>query len=208
MEQTDHLTKIFKKFAVQGDYQKICISVQAVLAALDPLIGEHSLNVANYSLLFTAELGFSKTANDTLFLSALLHDIGKVAVPTEILYKPIILEKSEWEEVKKHPVYGEELLRPYETMRDIASVILHHHEFYNGRGYPSGIAGAEIPLYSRIIAITDAYEAMTSWRPFRKGFSHREAIKRIREGKGAQFDPELVELFFAKNLLCRRPVHL
>lgn len=169
--------------------------ITSVISTWDNLIGDHSIKVANYSIMLGMEAGFSDTENDNLYIAALLHDAGKLEIPLDILYKPGHLNEQEWGMIKEHPVNGAAIMEKLAPCQNLAPVVLHHHEFYNGRGYPNGLTGEDIPLYSRIIAVADAYEAMTSDRPFRRGFSHREAVSRLKQGKGTQFDPSIVSFF-------------
>jgi HD-GYP domain-containing protein (c-di-GMP phosphodiesterase class II) len=128
-------------------------------------------------------------------LAAVLHDIGKVAVPEEILQKPATLTSAEWRTVVQHPRIGQVILEQATLIRDAVPIILHHHERYSGHGYPFGLRGRDIPLGARIVAIADAYDAMTRDRPYRTAISHGEALMELRRHAGTQFDPELVNLF-------------
>ena len=170
-------------------------TVEALVYAVelkDPYTRGHSRRVADYSIRIGEELGFSKEELEDLELAALLHDIGKIGVKGAILNKPTKLSTKEFEEVKKHPVLGEQLVSKVERLRRIAKIIRHHHERYGGGGYPDGLKGEEIPLKARIIAIVDAYDAMTSDRPYRKALSKEEALRIIEENEGLQWDPNLV----------------
>jgi len=172
-------------------------TVEALVYAVelkDPYTRGHSRRVADYSIRIGEELGFSKEELEDLELAALLHDIGKIGVKGAILNKPTKLSTKEFEEVKKHPVLGEQLVSKVERLRRIAKIIRHHHERYGGGGYPDGLKGEEIPLEARIIAIVDAYDAMTSDRPYRKALSKEEALRIIEENEGLQWDPNLVPI--------------
>lgn len=127
--------------------------------------------------------------------ASLLHDLGKLAIPDEILAKPAALSQVEWRTVVEHPRIGQVVLEQAGAIRDAARIVLHHHEWFDGRGYPHGLAGAEIPIGSRIVAIADAYEAMISARPYKSAMTHDEALDELRRGRRVQFDPELVDLF-------------
>lgn len=127
--------------------------------------------------------------------ASLLHDLGKLAIPDEILSKPGALNAREWRTIVEHPKIGQVVLEQAGSLRDAADIVLHHHEWFDGRGYPHGLAGAEIPLGSRIVAIADAYEAMVAGRPYRDAISHEAALRELRRHSGMQFDPELVQRF-------------
>lgn len=178
-----------------SDISRLKTIITNALGTWDYLIGDHSIKVAGYSIVVGQEAGLTRDDNDNLYIAALLHDVGKLKIPLDILYKPGHLNEQEWQLIKRHPVEGASLVAQLAPCKHLAQVVLHHHEFYNGRGYPGGLTGEDTPLLSRIIAVTDAYEAMTSDRPFRRGFSHREAISRLKMGKRTQFDPHIVDCF-------------
>jgi hypothetical protein len=125
----------------------------------------------------------------------LLHDVGKIAVPEEILEKPTALTTTEWRTVVQHPRIGQVILEQAAALKDAVPIILHHHERYAGHGYPFGLRAHEIPLGARIVAIADAYDAMINDRPYKRAITHEQAISELRRHAGTQFDPELVELF-------------
>jgi hypothetical protein len=141
------------------------------------------------------QLQLSDTEIDRLRVAALLHDVGKVAVPEEILEKPTALTSSEWRTVVQHPRIGQVILEQAAALKDAVPIILHHHERYAGHGYPFGLRANEIPLGARIVAIADAYDAMINDRPYKRAITHEQAIAELRRHAGTQFDPELVELF-------------
>ncbi len=166
------------------------------LEAKDPYTAYHSERVAAIARDIALEMGLPPDQVRTVELGARLHDIGKVKVPDPVLKKERGLSKEEWDTIAKHPLYGVELLRPLESfLGEVFPVVLYHHERWDGRGYPEGKAGYEIPLTARIVAVADAYEAMTSDRPYRRAKSPEEALKEIQDFAGTQFDPRVVEAF-------------
>src|SRR4051794_32855420 len=152
------------------------------------LIAEASVALARAIDLPTGELQRIRTAS-------LLHDLGKLAIPEEILAKPGDLVASEWRVVAEHPKIGQVVLEQAGALRDAATIVLHRHEWYDGRGYPHGLVGGEIPIGARIVSIVDAYEAMVGGRPYRAAITHKEALDELRRQAGVQFDPELVTVF-------------
>lgn len=130
----------------------------------------------------------------------LLHDIGKIAIEESILNKPGKLTEDEWEEIKRHPEIGYRLLNTVNDMSVMAGYVLFHHEKWDGSGYPKGLKGKEIPLQSRIVAVADTYDAMTSERNYRNALPETIALEELRKNAGLQFDPELVRIFIEKVL--------
>ncbi len=155
----------------------------------------HSEQVTKYSLEVAKGLDLSEGETEKLEQAGRLHDIGKIAIPDSILGKPGKLTEDEWEVVKKHPVRGANILNSSGFLHDIVPVVRHHHERYDGSGYPDGLSGKAIPLGSRIIAVSDAFEAMTADRPYRRAFQSEKALEEIRLNAGTQFDPEIEEVF-------------
>ena len=127
--------------------------------------------------------------------AALMHDIGKIGIDEQILRKAGKLTAQETDIIKKHPTIGNRIISPVTFLAPVAPMVLYHHEWYDGNGYPEGLAGEEIPLGSRIVAVIDAYDAMTSDRPYRKAMSKERAISELQKGSGSQFDPQAVEVF-------------
>ena len=152
----------------------------------------HGVDVAVLSIRIAHELGLSELRLTRLARAALLHDIGKQHVPVEILAKPGKLTVDEWEIVQRHPMTGHRTLVDAGLLEE-ARIVLHHHERMDGRGYPTGRAGEDIPLESRILAVADAYDAMTSHRPYRPAMSPATAVRELRACSGSQFDGDCVE---------------
>lgn len=132
-----------------------------------------------------------------LEFAALMHDIGKIAIDEQLLKKPGKLTPQEYEIIKKHPEFGHKILAPVTMLAPVAPMVLYHQEWFNGKGYPEGLSGEEIPLGARIVAILDAWSAMTSTRPWRPALSYDQAVQEIKKGAGTQFDPKVVDAFIA-----------
>ncbi|MGZ4031227.1 MAG: HD domain-containing phosphohydrolase [Tumebacillaceae bacterium] len=173
-------------------------TLAAALDARDPYTAGHSIRVAHYSYQIGRLTGLVPEELDLLRKSALLHDIGKIGIRDDVLLKEGRLTDDEFAQIKMHPVLGEAILlriHPVEAMAPLLPGVRSHHERYDGRGYPDGLAGTEIPLFGRIIAVADAFDAMTSNRPYRQGMPIEKALSILTEGRGTQWDPQFAELF-------------
>lgn len=170
-------------------------SLVSAIDAKDEYTRHHSTRVTEFTLKIARQMGFSEHELKDLELAALLHDVGKIAVPETILNKRSALTPEEFASVKEHPARGESILRPVAELRQIATIVRHHHERYDGTGYPDGLKSQEIPIGARIMAVADAYDSIVSERPYRKGASHKYAVKEIIRCSGQHFDPEVVEHF-------------
>jgi HD-GYP domain-containing protein (c-di-GMP phosphodiesterase class II) len=155
----------------------------------------HSNNVSKLALEFSQKLGLERDRQLQIYWAALIHDMGKIVIPSSILNKPSRLTPEEFSEIKKHPIYAYDVLKSIDNMEDIAEYIKYHHERIDGKGYPEGLKGKEIPLESRIISICDSFDAMTSERSYKKAFTKEQAIKELINNKGIQFDEKLVDSF-------------
>jgi putative nucleotidyltransferase with HDIG domain len=178
---------------VRSMFLNIIVSMAGAVDAKDAYTHGHSLRVARVALILAQQLGLPRERMEPLLLSAILHDVGKIAIPDSILKKPEKLNKEEFEHMKTHPLTGAKLLSHITALAEVLPGIRHHHEYWNGSGYPDGLAGEAIPLPGRIILIGDSFDAMTTDRVYRKGMPVRKALSEIRKYAGSQFDPQLVE---------------
>jgi HD-GYP domain-containing protein (c-di-GMP phosphodiesterase class II) len=169
----------------------------AILAPRPGWAGQPSSLIAELAVGLGQGLGLADPEVARIRTAGLLHDVGKITIPEELLSKRTTLTQEEWRMIREHPKTGEMILEQAGALRDAAGIALHHHEWFNGRGYPNGLAARDIPIGARIVAIADAYEAMTSWRPYKRTKSPEEAMAELGRCRGTQFDPELVELFVA-----------
>ena len=170
-------------------------ALAATVDAKDHYTYGHSKKVSDYAVSIAEAIGLSSSRVATIRAAGLLHDIGKVGIPDSILKKKEPLTPAEWEFIKAHPRVGVEILRHVSDLSACLPAILHHHERYDGTGYPSGLKGENIPLEARILAVVDAYEAITSQRSYRTQSVPVDAFGELRRCAGTQFDPELVAVF-------------
>jgi len=161
----------------------------------DHYTGEHVEITGHYATMIARKLGLTKDEIELIRQASILHDLGKIGISEKILLKKSKLTKEEFEEIKKHPQIGADILRPIHFLRGLIPIIFYHHERWDGKGYPTCIRGEEIPIGARIMAIADVYQALTSDRPYRKAYSKARALKIIKEGAGTQFDPRIAGVF-------------
>jgi HD-GYP domain-containing protein (c-di-GMP phosphodiesterase class II) len=177
------------------------VSLAAAIDARDPYTYGHTERVTRYSMAIADELAdipearAYKNFKETLHVSALLHDVGKIGVPDSILNKASQLTEEEYEKVKEHSVAGSAILYPIRELGDVPMEVRSHHERFDGNGYPDGLKRDDIPFIARIISVADAFDAMTSDRPYRRKRMPETAVKVVQENSGTQFDPVVVSAF-------------
>jgi len=170
-------------------------ALSAAIEARDPYARGHSSRVTVFAQAMAKRIGFDKERLTVLRLGALLHDVGKLAVPPAILLKPGPLSEEEFARVRRHPLAGVRMLRSLDVPHEVLPSVLHHHERWDGGGYPRGRTGERIPLEARILTVADSFDAMTSIRPYRAPRSPDSALDELRRCAGSQFDPDLVVAF-------------
>ena len=172
-------------------------TLNATVEAKDPYTAGHSRRVQELAVAIGTELGLDGRALEHLRLAGLFHDIGKLAVPDAILTKPDRLTPEEFELIQRHSEAGAQIVGKLGHLRDAVPIIRHHHERWDGTGYPDGVAGMDIPLEAAIVGLADAWDAMTTDRPYHRALNVQEAIAEVRDGRGTQFSPEVVDAFLA-----------
>jgi diguanylate cyclase (GGDEF)-like protein/putative nucleotidyltransferase with HDIG domain len=177
-----------------GEQLAAAMLLAETLDLRDVATARHSETVGRYAEAIATELGLAADHVERVRVAGVLHDIGKLGISDAVLLKPSRLESHEWQEIQRHPEIGARILE-HANLRDVANWVLSHHERMDGTGYPRGLAGPAIPLEGRILAVADAYEAMTADRPYRSALSAQEARAELRRGAGAQFDPQVVAAF-------------
>lgn len=174
-------------------YHDIIESMAAALDAKDIYTAGHSTRVGNMAHKLGIYLGMNDEELEILHIAGHLHDIGKIGVPDNILNKNGKLDSEEWELMKKHPEIGHNILSKVKTLQDISYIVLHHHERWDGQGYPNGLRKEQIPVGSRIISVCDSIDAMQSDRPYRRLINDRECRKEIIRNKGLMYEPKIVD---------------
>ncbi len=198
-ELKERLNEIeFLRHKEQATYYQIVLSLAREVYAKDPYTSGHLVHVERLGLMTAEELGYdlkNEKKKNTLMASLHLHDVGKIAIPDNILKKPGPLTDEEWKIMKLHPVKGAKILEPLSEFRDVAYIVLHHHENFDGSGYPDGLKGGSIPIESRIISVVDAFHAIVSNRCYREGRSIDTAFSELEKNVGIQFDADVVKAF-------------
>lgn len=177
------------------DSKNIIRMLTHAIEAKDGYTEKHAERVVGYSLALAKKASVSKDLWRTIEMGALLHDVGKIGIPESVLLKPAKLDDKEYEVIKQHPDIGVQICNPLKFLQDVLKVIHYHHERFDGQGYPEGLKGDEIPIEARVVSIADAFDAMTSNRPYRKGMTKEKALGILKEGKGTQWDAKLIDHF-------------
>jgi diguanylate cyclase (GGDEF) domain len=185
-----------KLLETQSTRSSIITSLSKALFQKSSETEEHAQRIRNISLKVGKAIGLSRDEQDELSLLSILHDIGKIAITDKILSKPGKLSDDEWDEMKRHSEIGYNIASASNELSTIAEYILSHHERWDGKGYPQGLKGSEIPKLSRIVSIVDTYDAITNERPYKVALSHSEALQEIKRCSGTQFDPDIAETFY------------
>lgn len=186
------MTALFCEDCIVDFKQDVINMLIQTIEKKDTYTSGHSNRVSLYSLLIAHQIELSYKEKDKLSQAALMHDIGKIFTPKSILQKKGKLTDEEYVEVQEHAHHGWEMLKEIRLFKEHATIVRHHHEWYDGSGYPDALKGYNIPLLSRIIAIADAFDAMTSQREYQRSYSYEEAYKELQRCSGTQFDPQLV----------------
>ena len=178
--------------------EQVVFDLAAAAEAKDAFTENHPQRVANLACLIGTRLGLQESELVALFRGALVHDIGKMEVPAAILLKPGPLNAEEERLMRAHPVIGESIVRRLSSTADLLTIVRHHHERFDGGGYPDGLSGHRIPLLARIVSVCDAYDALASDRPYRARRNSEEAIETLMRGAGQQWDRELVSILLSE----------
>lgn len=178
--------------------EAVLVALALGIEARDPYTGDHCERLARYAVDLGRHLGLDDESLVALKRGGYLHDLGKVSIPDEILKKGTYLTPMEWEVMKQHPIIGEAICSPLRSFRNVLPIIRHHHEHWDGTGYPDGLKGNDIPLLARVLQIVDVYDALRTTRPYKPALSHEEAERTMRrEAAAGLWDPELTPEFFA-----------
>lgn len=177
-------------------FAQVVRALSSAIDAKDPYTCGHSDRVARIAVCLAGRLGCTAEELNTVYLSGLLHDIGKIGIDDSVLRKPDKLTPEEYEHIKTHPELGFKILQGVKELDAVLPVVLHHHEAWDGSGYPAGLAGEDCPRLARIVAVADSIDAMGSDRPYRKGMPQAKLEAILRQGAGSQWDPEAIDAYF------------
>lgn len=180
---------------LQDAYLNTLRALGAIVDAFDWHTERHSEKVRDYALTIAKKMNLPENDLKAIEYAAYIHDIGKVGIDLSIIRKPEKLTEEDWRQIIKHPLLGANIAGHIDLLRSLSPLIMHHHERYDGKGYPDGLKSDSIPVGARILSVADTYDAMTSQRPYRKAFSREEAVREIKKYSGKQFDPEVVKAF-------------
>lgn len=181
--------------SIEKFYIQLVETLAKIIDAKDSYTSDHAMRARERAVKLALKLNVPQSMIRTIEYAALLHDMGKIGIDEKIITKPGKLTEEEYKQMKKHPEIAYQILSPIEFLTPVSKIVLYHHEWYNGMGYPDGLKGNEIPLGSRIVSVIDAWDAMTSDRPYRKALPREVAIDELKKGAGKQFDPEVVKAF-------------
>lgn len=182
---------------MRDTFHGVSMALAEALEKRDYYTGGHTNRVSSYCMAIAGKMGLGEKEMETLWLSSILHDVGKIGVLDSVLQKPGRLDDREFAIMSMHSQYGSEILSHIKSLHYIVPGVRSHHEQYNGSGYPDRLKEDEIPLIARIISVADAFDAMTSDRPYRKALTRKEAFAELQRNKGRQFDPEIVDVFLS-----------
>ena len=177
--------------------EAVLVALSRTVEARDHYTEKHLYRVADGSVEVARRMGMTDREMESVRLGGLLHDLGKIAVPDGVLLKPGPLDRGEFALVRKHPEAGAEIVRPLRAFEGPEPAVLHHHEHFDGTGYPYGLRGSKIPLAARIVAVADSFDAMTTDRPYRAAMAPAVAFQILEDGRGEQWDPDVVDTFLA-----------
>lgn len=183
---------------LRESYLETVLALANAVEAKDNYTADHAQSLAKMALAIGRQMGMTEHELEGLRYGAILHDIGKIGVPDAVLQKPSRLDPAEWEKMREHPSIGARILAPVPHLASAAQIVRHHHERYDGKGYPDGLAGETIPLGARILTVVDSYSAIMDRRVYKEARSHTDAVSELRKHAGTQFDPRVVEVFLAK----------
>jgi putative nucleotidyltransferase with HDIG domain len=181
--------------AIKSADESKLLSLAQTIELKDPYTRGHCERVAKYAQMLTDAMDLPDDMKKNIKYGSWLHDCGKIGIPEAILNKPGALDAEQFDTIKKHPGWGADVARKAQLPEPVVNIVLYHHERIDGKGYPTGLKGADLPLEARIVAIADAFDAMTSDRPYRKKLSAKEAMYVLKEGERTSFDPDLVDMF-------------